>query len=96
MLSEKEQTEFREKLSLMNIVFSDIPKVGYYNQNNPDKDLLNAEYNGKIMDLKAFNEILVVGNSIINVTSNSVEKDLEIVLCVAHSLHFDGFLGYLS
>lgn len=96
MMSNKEQKEFEEKLSILKVVFSDVPGVKYYNRNNQDKDLLNVMCDGRIMSLKAFSEILIVGDTVINVAANSVEKNLEIVLCVAHSLPYHGFLGYLA
>jgi hypothetical protein len=95
-MSSREQKEFEEKLSILEVIFSDIPGVKYYNTNNLDKDFLNVMCEGRTMSLKAFSEILIVGDTVINVSANSIEKNLEIVLCVARSLPYNGFLGYLT
>lgn len=99
MTKREEIKDFCEKVEMLKIVFTDIPEVRYLRKENLETEnitVFDTIYNnGKPTTLKGFTEILIVGNSVINVAGNSVEKNLEIVVCASKGLSYNGFLGNL-
>lgn len=95
MTTVKEQLEFFEKFSLLKIVFPNIPEVSYFGRDDEKKNELKVMTEGKVVEIKHFNEILVVGNTVLNTAGNSVTKNLEIIVRVMLSMNCQGFIGYL-
>lgn len=95
MTTKNERVDFVEKLAMLRVVFPNIPEVEYYGRDNEDKNKLKVMTNNQIADLKPFNEVLVIGNTVMNVAGNNVTKNLETVICVTLSLNCQGFIGYL-
>lgn len=95
MTKKEEIKDFNERVEMLKIVFPDQPKVTYLNEDNAEKNKLCVLDKGNVMKLKSFREILIVGNSVINVAGNSVSKNLEIVVAASRGLSYNGFLGYL-
>lgn len=99
MTKREEIKDFCEKVEMLKIVFSDIPEVRFLTKEELETEkitIFDRIYNnGEPITLKGFSEILIVGNSVINVAGNSVSKNLEIVVCASKRLSYNGFLGYL-
>lgn len=91
----EEQREFKEKLSLLEIVFPEIPKVDYILNEEQKINEKEVYYNGQKVNVNGFKELLIAGDKVINTTGNSVSTNLKIVVCVTYSLPYQGFVGYL-
>ena len=95
MVTEKEQKDFKQRLEYLKKAFPETPEVNYYGMRE-DKSNLNVEHNGDTVECSGYDEILTVGNKVINVTGNSVLMNLEIALLATNcSMECVGFIGNL-
>lgn len=95
-MSIQEYCNFNERLVHLKKTFPDIPEVKYYNLGNSEKDSLNVYRDGEKADLRAYPEVMIVGNKVINVTGNSTEFNLELVFRAFRSMEITGFIGKLK
>lgn len=93
MNTKKEIEDFNKKLKMLREIFPhDIPKDVYYiiPREHPSEDMIVTDWKGEEVNLNVYREILVVGDEIVNVGSNSVELNLNIVLAIANSNQYRG------
>lgn len=89
----KEQHSFLERLEHLKEAFPNIPEVKYFCCDDTDISKIKTTNN---KDISYAKEVLIVGNTLINVTATSVDACLMTILKYTHGLEYSGYMGEVN
>ena len=97
MSTQEEQKEFYSRYEMLRMANKELPECKYYGKND-SKDGMYSLLNGERMELKWYEEIIVFGDHVVNVSATSVDCVLRIIqkiIVCPENIDVRGYLGRL-